>query len=482
MKLPSKIAWMPHPGPQTEVLRRQEREVAFGGSRGPGKTEAGIYWFLKPEFIGNEECIGLVLRKNAKDLAEWVDRVRIAYRVVGARVVGAQSPVIKFPSGAKIYTGHLKDKNSYEQFMGWNITRLLIEELTQIPNEDIYERILSSVRSVIPNVRAQTFLTMNPGGPGHVWCKKRFVEKAYNQTYIVNPDAPEDRHLTRIFIPATIDDNPSLIEKDPGYVDWLEGLTDPKLRLAWRYGDWNTFSGQFFDQWDQEVHVVQDFTLPPQWNRFRSLDYGYFPGYTSVGWWAVDFNGVCYRYRELYVQQHTPSQVAQKVIGMTGRDENIITTLADPQCWARTHEGKGKYNEQQTLRSTADIFAENGFFCIQANNDRVNGWNNMKEYMFFDMNTDKRTHPKLRIFASCKDTIRTLPGLVHSDTKPEDMLKPGPENHKPDDVTDHCADDIRYFLMHAVTSRPPEREKCPQEIFEDEITAEAEMVDWETGT
>jgi len=134
------------------------------------------------------------------------------------------------------------------------------------------------------------------------------------------------------------------------------------------------------------------------------------------------------------------------------------------------------------MRSEADIFAENGLYCIQANNARVNGWNNMKEYMYFDMNTDRRTHPKLRIFASCKDSIRTLPGLIHSDTKPEDMLKPGPENHKPDHITDHCADDIRYFLMHAITSKPPEPEKCPQTIFEEEITEDAELVDWEAGT
>jgi len=121
------------------------------------------------------------------------------------------------------------------------------------------------------------------------------------------------------------------------------------------------------------------------------------------------------------------------------------------------------------MKSIGDIFADNGLYCIQGNNDRVNGWANMKEYMYCDANLK----PKMFVFENCVNIINTLPGLVHSDTIPEDLEKRGAE--------DHLADAMRYLLMHTYQSYPPEPEKCPQTIFEEEIVGEEEIVDWLDG-
>ena len=454
---PEKIKWKANPGVQAEVLKREEREIAYGGSRGGGKTEALINWFLDENFINCPTAIGVVLRRNSKDLDDYINRCRYAYKGVNGAVVGTQAPVIKFPSGCRIHTGHLRDANSYEHYQGWNIQRLGIEEATQIPDEATYEKMISSVRSTIEGVPGQIFLTANPGGAGHVWFKARFVTLAYGKTYVVNPKAPKERQLTRIFIPATIDDNPPLIDKDPAYLEWLNNIKDEKLRKAWRYGDWNTFHGQFFDMWDERVHVIEPFYLHPEWNRYRSLDYGS-SSWCSVGWWAVTFKGQHIRYREMYETGLTPTQIARETINRTPSSENIISTWADPSIWAKNQEGRGANADQLTMQSIADTFGQNGLFCLPANNDRLSGWANMKDFM----SHTKDQEPRIKIFNTCVDTIRTLPGLVHSEKNVEDLEKKGAE--------DHCADEIRYYLMHAGGSLPPEPEKTEMDRLIDKIT------------
>jgi len=71
------VAWQPHEGPQTEALSRSEFEILYGGSRGGGKTEAGLAWMVEPEFLQNEMYRGLVIRKNVEDLRDWIDRAKI---------------------------------------------------------------------------------------------------------------------------------------------------------------------------------------------------------------------------------------------------------------------------------------------------------------------------------------------------------------------------------------------------------------------
>ena len=434
MTVNPQIAWRPHLGPQMEIMCRSERELSFGGSRGPGKTEALIHWFTDPAFVECSRGTGVVLRKNSKDLKDYIERCRHAYYPINAEIVGTISPIIKFPNGAKIHTGHLQDKKSYEHFQGWEIHRLGVEECTQIAEETTFENMISSVRSTVDNLMPQIFSTANPGGPGHQWYKERYVVPAYKKTFIPNPKAPVNAQLSRIFIPATIDDNPTLVEKDPAYVAWLDNIKDLKQRRAWRFGDWDTFHGQFFEMWSDEL-ICEPFKIPPEWIKYRSLDYGT-AKHTAVSWWAASPEGIHYKYREYYQRGKPPMIIAREVLQMTPDDEEIITTYADPSIWAKIHEGKSKTGEQATMQSTAFLFAENGLHCTQANNDRLNGWANFKNMMYHDEDND----PKIQYFNTCRHTIRTMPGLVHSDIKVEDLEKKGSE--------DHIADADRYYLMH----------------------------------
>jgi len=244
---PMKIYWSPNPGPQTAALMRGETEIGYGGARGGGKTEAGEAWIgADKPYIENPRYRGLVLRKNYDDLCDWIDRAKKFYLPFNVQVVG--NPVeIRYPSGAIIRTGHLKEESAYEKYVGHEYQKILFEELNLVPSESLYEKVLGSNRSTIDGLPAQVFCTFNPGGPGHVWVRRRFVDLARCKTYWY-----ADGHKSRIFIPAKVKDNPQLMKKDPGYIHYLNSITDWKLRAAWLDGNWDVFSGQFFDMWNYE--------------------------------------------------------------------------------------------------------------------------------------------------------------------------------------------------------------------------------------
>lgn len=222
--------WQPHPGPQTDVLERTEFELGFGGSRGGGKTEAGQAWLLYD--IEHPRYRALVIRKNALDLNDWLDRAEFFYASLGAKRKGHD---IYFPKGAIIRTGHLKDDNAYGKYQGHEYHRMLIEELTQIPTEVNYLKLLASCRSTISELKPQVFSSFNPDGPGFFWVRKRFNIVGIPTKAIVTIDPVTG--LDRVFVPSRLSDNPTLAT-DPKYRSFLDGLPDG-LRQAWRDGSWN---------------------------------------------------------------------------------------------------------------------------------------------------------------------------------------------------------------------------------------------------
>lgn len=222
------IEWRPTPI-QELALSSTADEVLFGGSRGGGKTDTALQWLLYD--IDNPKLRSLVVRRNTTDLADFVDRARQKYKPLGATFKG--NPVeIHFKSGAIIYTGHLGTPDAFTKYQGWEIHRLLMEEVTHIPSERLYEKLLGSVRSTVDGVKPQVFLTTNPGGVGHEWVKDRFCIDTRT------PKVKFDRNgRTFIYIPATIMDNPHLLQKDPQYLVYLQGLPET-LREQWLNGSW----------------------------------------------------------------------------------------------------------------------------------------------------------------------------------------------------------------------------------------------------
>jgi hypothetical protein len=426
--------WRPHPK-QEFALRRIEHEILYGGSRGGGKTDAGLVWLT--DEINNPRFRALVIRKNAEDLTDWADRATRFYAGFGAKI-GYRPPVIEFPSGAVIRTGHLKDDNAYTKYQGQEFHRILIEELTQIPNEKRYKMLIASCRTSIPELKPQIFLTTNPGGVGHEWVKKRFVDVAPPNTPYIDPVSGQ----SRIYIPATLDDNPTLMENDPAYIKQLDALkeTDIDLWKAWRLGDWNTFAGQFFKEFKPELHVCK-FYFPFKSNVIvGGLDWGrtdpFSTEFTEIK--TVEFDGVKFfratTFAEVYGVDKMPKEWG-KIIEERLKEYNL--ELKDVS-WIRCDNQI--FNPQlDKSKSISDQFIDyhDNFRTLlkPASKERIGGWENLHNWLSIAPDG----LPYWQIASNCTNLIRTLPSLIHDENNVEDTDQTG---------EDHAPDAVRYQFKH----------------------------------
>ena len=436
---------------QRFAIFRPENEILYGGARGGAKTVAGIVWIASPRNF--PQYRGLVIRKNADDLKDWIDRAHFAFRPYGAKKVGSP-PEFRWPSGAKVRTGHLKDEDAYEKYQGHEYQRMLIEELTQIPTELRYLSLISSCRSTVDGLPAQIFATSNPGGPGHQWVKERFVSAGAPNVPVV-----EDSGRTRIFIPATIADNPLLVKKDPDYVKFLDSLP-PGLKEAWRDGSWDFVVGAKFSELRREVHGI-DISNPPERllklfdfdkmiptgdaKVFRTYDWGYAKP-ASVGYWFTDYDGRLYRWAEIYFRKG-PNEGLQKTTREQGqimhkfeteRGLRISLSIADASIWSKPNNTQEK---AEKLSSDAEILAEERIYFdhelskeVHKPGSRIAGCGQMHDRLRIDPDG----LPSIFIFNTCVDWWRTVPVLPFDDLDPEDVDT---------EAEDHAWDDTKMLLL-----------------------------------
>lgn len=420
------LAWKPHAGPQEFSLRQpaQVFETLYGGARGGGKTEAGIVWISEP--IDHPRYNGLVLRKNSKDLSDWIRRSKWMLRSTGIDVA-YNPPILRFPSGANINTGHLKDERAIDQYQGQEFHRMLLEELTQISTEDRYLQLLSSCRSTVPGISPQVFATTNPGGVGHAWVKSRFVDVGPPNT----PYYDEVTGLWRIFVPSTVDDNPTLKKLDPDYIKRIEALkgVDPMLYRAWRYGDWDVFIGQMFNEWRSPKHVA--YSIPSwinlnQCQRIACFDWGY-TNPACMLWLAVTppdqyGNQYVFVYREIYITEKDANWWGKTMRTFFEHDKISYCVLP--------HDCFSVKGDSVTIADTIQKWAPD--MPIKRGSTLVANARMNRAAVTHQVLADGPSGvPFMQVLASCKNLIRTMPLLVRDDTNPEAVDKRG-EDHSYD--------------------------------------------------
>jgi phage terminase large subunit len=402
--------WRPIPGPQERALSIRIRELLFGGRRGGAKTEAGIVWIMRPA-LEFPDYQGLVLRKNYVDLRDWMRRAKRHFKCYGARPSG---DAFVFPNGSIVQCGHLKDADAYAKYQGHEYQRMLIEEATQIEREEDYQMLIASCRSSIHGLYASIFLTCNPGGPGHWWIKKRFVDPAPWGT------AFEVRGGFRVFIPSGVANNPYLPKS---YLQQLQDLPE-HIRRAWVDGDWDALAGQYFHEWRRATHVVKPFNPPKHWPRYCGLDWGYYPDPWACVWAAFDEQGRAHVYRVATGNRMTPEEVEDEIIRLSG-DEDIRDVVADPSMWARRDSAESSASKFRNLA------------LVKGDNARLHGWMRLHEFLRVVDGV-----PNLTVAETCLDLINAIPALQH-------RTKGDPEDCD-DSPVDHLPDGLRYLLM----SRP----------------------------
>ena len=346
---------------------------------------------------------------------------------------------ITFPNGSRILFRYCDTDKDAERFQGTEVDVLFIDEATH-QSEERYKKLSACVRGV-NNFPKRIYLTCNPGGVGHQWVKRLFIDRDYYDNE--NPD-------DYLFIQAKVTDNFALMDNDPGYIKALEGLPE-HLRSAWLDGNWDAFIGQYFSDFRRDIHVCKPFEIPKEWRRYRAFDYGL--DRLACYWIAIDSARTVYVYKELCESDLPISTACERIIETNG-DDSIYLTLAPPDMWSRS---------QETGRSKASLFCEYGVDVTKSSNNREAGWLALKELL----KTDANGISKLVIFDNCVELIKCLPALQVDPKKPSDCAT------EPHDIT-HAPDALRYFAVYWAYPAQPEKPKeirVRRDIYEDYMAA-----------
>lgn len=413
-------------------------EVLFGGSAGGGKSMALLMEAIVEalEVPGNR-C--LLMRRTYPELEKSLihTSLQIIPKDLGRYNDGKKRWT--FVNGSIIDFGYCENENDVTKYQSAEYGFIGFDELTHF-TEFQYTYMLSRLRSTVEGVWPRMRAATNPGGVGHAWVKKYFIDPAPPETVWTT-----DEGLTRCFIPATVYDNPYLMEADPGYIRRLESLDEDSKR-ALLYGDWDVFAGQAFKEFNRDLHVVKPFSIPKNWTRYRSLDWGYSKPF-AVLWGAVDGDENIYIYREFYGCEKgrydtgikLDAKEVGKEIAKLSRFEKYRKSVADPACFSK-HGYKGE--------TIADLLKEGGAKFERGYNDRIQG----KNYIHEKLKIKDDGKPSLFIFENCIHLIRTLPALVYDKSRPEDVDTKG---------EDHLYDALRYMvsarMRHFTQKKSPVR-------------------------
>ena len=424
---------IPAPNPkQRQFLLDRHRYVAFGGARGGGKSWAvrAKAVLLAARYPGIK--IMIVRRTYPELRANHIGPLRA---LLGDCAEYRESTKeITFPGGSVILFRHCENAAAVDKYQGTEVDVLFLDEATHLTEEE-YDRFKTCVRGV-NGFPKRVYLTCNPGGVGHSWVKRLFVDRVFRET-----EDPADYS----FIRSLVTDNAALMASDPEYIKQLRALP-PKLRKAWLDGDWNIFEGQFFEEFRDDpahyedrlfTHVIAPFEIPREWKIVRSFDFGFAKPF-SCDWWAIDHEGRAYLILQLYGCTDTPNEGVKwhpdKIFSEIRRLEREhrwlkdrpIDGVADPSIW-------------DASRGEAIIEAADRHLVYfgKGDNKRLPGWMQCHYRLAFD----EGGRPMVYFFSTCRAAIRTLPLLQYAEANPEDL-----------DTTqeDHFADSFRYFCM----SRP----------------------------
>lgn len=465
------VIWTPQKK-QILMQQRPEYEGFYGGAAGGGKSDYLLTEALRQVHIPH--YMGIIFRKTYPQLSELIDRSRWLYKNAfpKAKYNGTEH-VWQFPSGAKIYFGNMNRPADRINYQGKRYDFIGFDELTHFTWEE-YSYLYSRNRPSGPGTRVYRRATGNPGGIGHGWVKQYFVKAGpplkpiKTELEIIGPDRKLIKlSRKKIFVPSSVFDNQELLKNDPNYLANL-AMLDEQDKDALLYGDWDSFAGQVFTEWRDDIeaydnqkftHVINDFDIPKSWKIYRGFDFGYAKPF-SVGWYALDHDGRLYRIREWYGCTKTPNtgikiypqEIAKGIRDIENSDPNIkgrkVIGIADPSIYDKS---RGE--------SVGEMMEQCGVYFQPADNTRLAG----KMQFHYRLAFDEVGMPMLYIFKSCRHFIRTIPALVYDDVKVEDIDT---------DQEDHIYDECRYVLMeHPLNPRknvlqtPPAED--PLNLFED---------------
>ena len=409
---------------QKLFFESRTRYTAYGGARGGGKS-----WALRRKLIlmalHYDGIRILIIRRTLSELRENHILPMLA-ELSDVAPYSESKHVFDFPNGSRISLGYMDNERDVLRYQGQEYDVIAIDEATQL-TEYQFSTLKACLRG--PNSHPKRmYLTCNPGGVGHAWVKRLFIDRCFRS----NED-PADYS----FIPAKVYDNHVLVNSDPDYVRGLESLPDA-LKQAWLCGNWDIFEGQFFSEFSRDKHVIAPFDTKHCARHWAAMDYGF--DMLAVVWLASDTSGNIFVERELAVSGLTLSKAAELTAAQCNKSTEFI--VASPDLWNRRQDSG--LSGVEIMSSVKDLPP-----LIKADNRRVIGWRYLRELLSSSGNDYSS---KLSIFQNATELIRCLPALLHDRRNPEDA------SGEPHSVT-HLPEALRYGVMAFL----PENEK-PESI------------------
>lgn len=453
-------------------------EFLFGGSRGGGKTSfvlaevlnrclrvpgmaAAIFRRTYPELSGPSGLIARMLERIPPHLGTYnvQDRRWTLY------------------NGSTITLSYLETLRDVQRWMGLEVQLMVFDQVEQI-DEGTYEMVRTSLRVsgalaerlYSAGYRPSSVATANPGGIGHMWIKRRFVDPfpRGGRLFRAAPTPTSPVPMVRCYVPSRLEDNPTLDKGDPNYRRVLEGLADPADRAAQLEGDWSVFRGARFGSFRLDVHAADATSLeiPRGGGVARALGVDYGADHPFVALWGCVLADQVIVYREVSARGLTPAEQATLIRASEDSNEwgsKRPTAALDPACWAAPPDkprpaapvtGRGmtvsapRSTEKPPEGSIADTYARSGVPVQKADNRRLEGVAEIARLL----RVREDGTPGILISDACPNLIRTLPSMMRDPRRPEDYVKVDGDDY---------VDALRYLLMRLRTVTPIAGESQP---------------------
>lgn len=449
------VLWQPHDGPQSTFLASPAYEALYGGAAGGGKSDALLFGGLRQ--IDHPHYKALILRRTYPELRELMDRSLEVFKELGG-VWNEQGKRWTFGSGSSVEFGYCDSYADVMRYQGQSYTYIGYDEIGQLREERVWTYLMSRNRAAHPGLTKYMRASANPGGPGHQWLKRRFINTCSpdGQPYEVKLD--DGSTTTRAFVRARLADNPTLLEHDPGYASRLRLL--PDLEYRWLAdGDWDAGAGLGLAELSRDRHLTRPLTsLPTHWTLFGAFDWGYAHPF-CFGLFAADEGGTVYLIESVHGRHLQPPEIVQRIEdtlqGIGIRLDRLQVTWAGHDCWADVKA------RAENIPTIFEHCARLGLLMKKANISRISGIQNIRRYLTWKqpLPIDEQERegkqfrdiePRFKICdtPSNRRIFECLEGIVSDPDNPEDALKVDADDQG------QGGDDAYDMVRYGLASRP----------------------------
>jgi PBSX family phage terminase large subunit len=398
-----------------EVFRCTDTEVLLCGPAGTGKSRACLerVFQLMTEYPGSR---WFMVRKTRASLTQSA-MVTFEQEVVIPHSVKyrVQEQEYRHVNGSTCFTTGMgeaaeRDKVKSSQFDGG-----YVQEATEIIIDD-WELLLSRLRNgVVP--WHQIIADCNPVGPSH-WLKRRCDEGRCKLINTVHQDNP------------ALWDGFGWTTLGKQYMATLDALTGVR-RARLLDGRWAAAEGLVYDDWDPNVHVIDRFPIPAEWERIRVYDFGYTNPFVCQ-WWALDADRRAYLYRELYCVETLVEDAARQVAALS-KDETFSADVCD-------HDAEGRATLERHVPCRTLAASKSVIPGIQAVQTRLRKAGDGRPRLFMFRDAPTRRDARLSAKHLPCSSLEEIDGYVW------DTREGKPPKEEPVKAGDHGMDCMRYAV------------------------------------